>query len=91
MFVSFFLFSLMVLTNFFKQICEATDYKCVQSPCCLAYRCVEGCSFISVFAFFALIIVMYLLQNALKPALTTMILFVDLMEQPTFAIAILEW
>ena len=74
----------MVLTNFFNQICEATDYKCVQSPCCLAYRCVEGCSFISAVAFvvliIAFIIVMYLLQNALKPALTTMIPFVDLME-----------
>jgi len=25
------------------EICEATDYKCVQSPCCLAHRCVEEC------------------------------------------------
>merc|ERR1711970_1264482 len=25
------------------EICEATDYKCVQEPCCLAFRCVEEC------------------------------------------------
>merc|ERR1719430_2987928 len=25
------------------EICEATEYKCVQNPCCLAHRCVEEC------------------------------------------------
>ena len=32
--------------------------------------------------------IMFILQNALKPALTMMILFVDLTGKPTFAIAI---
>ena len=39
------------------------------------------------FVFVALIIVI-IMQNALNPALTTMILFVDLTGKPTFAIAI---
>merc|ERR1712055_1101663 len=25
------------------EICEATDYKCIGSPCCLTHRCVEEC------------------------------------------------
>ena len=39
------------------------------------------------FVFVALIIVI-IMQNALNPALITMILFVDLTGKPTFAIAI---
>ena len=33
------------------QICEATDYKCIGSPCCLTHRCIEGVLFVAIFSF----------------------------------------
>ena len=38
----------------FWQICEATDYKCIGSPCCLTHRCVEGVLFVAIFSFWLL-------------------------------------